>query len=111
MFDRLPHSVAETGRPIGRTGALGILRGLGGGEMRFKDQSHIRLHCDTTDYIEKVNYNGHAVRNYMNKEIEERMFQQDCALTGATATFVRMNRGIYFLFISTIHISPEYSPS
>lgn len=88
MFDSFPQAVTDTGRSIGSNGTLGTLRRLGGGEMRFKDLSHLRVHCDTTDYIEKVNYNGHAIRNYMNKQIEERMFQQDCALKGTITTFI-----------------------
>ena len=106
MFDRLPQAETETGRSIGSNGSLGTLRRLGGGEMRFKDQSHLRVQCDTTDYIEKVNYNGHAIRNYMNKEIEERMFQQDFALNGTNTTLYEFWDSLSKLSLCT-HISPK----
>lgn len=79
FFGRLPQSVSETQKPIGSSGSLGALRNICGGEVRLKDMSHYNPHVRTTDYIDRITYNGHAMREYMNRDIEARMIARYCS--------------------------------
>lgn len=113
MFDSFPQSVEETGAIVGGNGALGMLRALAGGKMRFKDYSHLKPKCDIVDYIDKVNYDGHAVRNYMNREIEKRMFQADLTLAGKDMLILVLHSFItdikcYFPAPNAIPLKPKY---
>lgn len=46
---------------------------IGGGKMRFKDTTHLMPRHQVSEYIDRVSYNGHALMQYMNREIEAEM--------------------------------------
>lgn len=86
FFKKLPQSFSETEKRIGTSGSLGTLRSLCGGKMRYKDLSAIKPRVRVSQFVDKVTYNGHAVRAYMNREIEARMRSEDFLLTGSHST-------------------------
>ena len=73
FFDRLPQTFEASRMTIGQTGSLWTLRNFGDGKMRFKDSSHLKPRSQLVEYIDTINYNGHAIRRFMNREIEESM--------------------------------------
>jgi hypothetical protein len=45
--------------------------------MRFKDVSHMKPRSLLCQYIDTISYNGHAIQQYKNRIIEQRMRDDD----------------------------------
>jgi hypothetical protein len=63
----------QSGSKIGSAGTLGSLRDMCGGAMRFKDISHLKPRALAGDYVDRIVYNGHALRKSTNAMILARM--------------------------------------
>ncbi len=106
FFARLPQSASDTMKLVGYSGSLITLREMCGGKVRLKDMSHYNPHVRTSDYIDRVTYNGHAMREYMNRDIEARMIARYSYFNFKSASCVAI---INICYISYIVAQRSYS--